>query len=128
MPNYGKKILIVDDFGSTASILAEMLNHFHVNTESAGGPEEAFLKLRDNEYDLVIADSRMPRVNGVSLLKQVRHCCPNTKIALMSTFDSVSTQRVVAIDGIDYYLPKPVKLSHLERIIADLEKQDERKS
>lgn len=120
MPNRDKKILIVDDFGDTAKILVEMLEHFHLSAESADGPEQAFLKLQENEYDLVIADSRMPKVNGVSLLKQVRDSCPNTKIALMSTFDSVNTQRVVTSDRIDYYLPKPVKLSHLERIINDL--------
>jgi two-component SAPR family response regulator len=122
MPDHDKKILIVDDFGNTAKILVEMLDHLHVASESVENSEQAFLKLRECDYDLVIADSRMPKVNGVSLLKQIRRTKPATKIALMSTFDSAGTQRMVATDGIDYYLPKPVKLSHLEKIIADLSK------
>ena len=100
--------------------IVEMLDHLHVASESVENSEQAFLKLGECDYDLVIADSRMPKVNGVSLLKQIRQTKPATKIALMSTFDSAGTQRMVATDGIDYYLPKPVKLSHLEKIIADL--------
>lgn len=38
----------------------------------------------------------------------------------MSTFDSVATRKLVAADGIDYYLPKPVKLQHLEAMIKEL--------
>ena len=122
MPNQSKKILIVDDFGKTAKIIVEMLDHLNVASESVENSEQAFLKLRECDYDLVIADSRMPKVNGVSLLKHIRQTNPATKLAIMSTFDFGGTQRVVAADGIDYYLPKPVKLSHLEKIIADLSK------
>jgi len=122
MPNQNKKILIVDDFGKTAKIIVEMLDHLNVASESVENSEQAFLKLRECDYDLVIADSRMPKVNGVSLLKHIRQTKPATKLAIMSTFDFGGTQRVVAADGIDYYLPKPVKLSHLEKIIADLSK------
>lgn len=122
MPDRDKKILIVDDFGKTAKIIVEMLDHLNVASESVENSEQAFLKLRECDYDLVIADSRMPKVNGVSLLKHIRQTNPATKLAIMSTFDFGGTQRVVAADGIDYYLPKPVKLSHLEKIIADLSK------
>ena len=122
MPNQNKKILIVDDFGKTAKIIVEMLDHLNVASESVENSEQAFLKLRECDYDLVIADSRMPKVNGVSLIKHIRQTNPATKLAIMSTFDFGGTQRVVAADGIDYYLPKPVKLSHLEKIIADLSK------
>jgi CheY-like chemotaxis protein len=120
MSNSDKKVLIVDDFGETAKILVEMFDHLQVQTDSAENPEQAFLKLTEHEYRLVIADSRMPKVNGISLLKQIRQSSPNTKIALMSTFNSANTQKLVQVDGIDYYLPKPVKLQHLEKMLSDL--------
>jgi DNA-binding response OmpR family regulator len=110
----------VDDFGNTAKILVEMLDHLHVPTDAADNPEQAFLKIKENEYRLIIADSRMPKVDGVSLLKQIRQFSPTTKVALMSTFDSTRTQKMVAADGIDYYLPKPVKLSELTKMISVL--------
>ncbi len=120
MPLKEKKILIVDDFGNTAKILVEMLDHLDIPTDSAENSEQAFAKLSEHEYRLVIADSRLPKVDGQSLLKQIRSTCPNTKIALMSTFDSVGTQKLVRVDDIDYYLPKPVKLEHLVKMISDL--------
>ena len=120
MPSQNKKVLIVDDFGETAKILVEMFDHLHVSTDSVDSPDKAFLKLNESSYSVVIADSRMPKVNGVSLLKQIRQTNPETKVVLMSTFDSGRTQKMVAADGIDYYLPKPVKLQHLEKMITDL--------
>lgn len=114
------KVLIVDDFGDTGKILVQMFDHLHVKTESVDNPEQAFSKVSENSYKLVIADSRMPKLDGVSLLKRIRQSSPTTKVAVMSTFDSGHTQKMVVADGIDYYLPKPVKLQHLEQMLVEL--------
>lgn len=114
------KVLIVDDFGDTGKILVQMFDHLHVKTESVNNPEQAFSKVSENQYKLVIADSRMPKLDGVSLLKRIRQSSPSTKVAVMSTFDSGHTQKMVVADGIDYYLPKPVKLQHLEQMLTEL--------
>ncbi len=113
-------MLIVDDFGDTGKILVQMFDHLNVKTESVNNPEQAFSKVSENNYKLVIADSRMPKLDGVSLLKRIRQSSPSTKVVVMSTFDSGHTQKMVAVDGIDYYLPKPVKLQHLEQMITEL--------
>ena len=115
-----KKVLIVDDFGETGKILGEMFDHLHVETESVTNSEEALAKIDDNIYELVIADSRLRKVSGVSLLKRIREKNPETKVAVMSTFDTPKTQRLIISDNIDYYLPKPVKLKHLQQMLSDL--------
>ncbi len=120
MAKQDSKILIVDDFGDTGKILGQMFDHLNVATESTNSPEQAFSKISENHYKLVIADSRMPKLDGVSLLKQIRQCSPDTKVVIMSTFDSRHTQKVVVADGIDYYLPKPVKLEHLRQMLTEL--------
>ncbi len=120
MSKQESKVLIVDDFGETGKILVQMFDHLNVATESTNSPEQAFSKISENNYELVIADSRMPKLDGVSLLKQIRRCNPETKVVIMSTFDSRHTQKVVVADGIDYYLPKPVKLQHLRKMLTEL--------
>lgn len=115
------KILVVDDFGDTGKIIVEMLGHLDISTESVNNPEQAFLKVKENSYRLVIADSRMPKLDGVSLLKRIRQSSPDTKVAVMSTFDSGQTHKLVVADGIDYYLPKPVKLQHLQQMLTELQ-------
>lgn len=120
MSKQDSKVLIVDDFGDTGTILVQMFDHLNVATESTNNPEQAFSKIGEKNYRLVIADSRMPKVDGVSLLKRIRQCSPDTKVVIMSTFDSRHTQKMVVADGIDYYLPKPVKLQHLEQMLTEL--------
>lgn len=119
-PNNDSKVLIVDDFGDTAKILVEMFDHLRVATDSANTPEQAFSKVNEHRYQLVIADSRMPKVDGVSLLKQIRRSSPGTKVAVMSTFNSGNTHKISVADGIDYYLPKPIKLKHLQEMLDEL--------
>ncbi len=115
-----KKVLIVDDFGDTGKILVEMFDHLRVPTESVDNPGDAFEKVSKHQYRLVIADSRMPKLDGVSLLKRIRERWPDTKVAVMSTFNSSNTQKLVVADDIDYYLPKPINMKHLEDIARDL--------
>lgn len=66
MAQKNAKVLIVDDFGDTAKILVEMFDHLNVATESANNPEQAFAKVAGHRYQVVIADSRMPKLDGVS--------------------------------------------------------------
>jgi DNA-binding NtrC family response regulator len=115
-----KKVLIVDDFGDTGKILVQMFDHLNVPTESVDNPGDAFEKVAKHQYRLVIADSRMPKLDGVSLLKRIRERWPATKVAVMSTFNSGATQKLVAKDDIDYYLPKPINMGHLEKITREL--------
>lgn len=120
MSKQDSKVLIVDDFGDTGKILVQMFDHLNVATESTNNPEQAFSKVIEKHYQLVIADSRMPKLDGVSLLKQIRESSPGTKVVIMSTFNSGNTQKMVTADGIDYYLPKPVKLQHLQQMLTEL--------
>jgi DNA-binding response OmpR family regulator len=112
------KILIVEDNGRAADSLRQMINLFDLKTEIASDGSEAMKLLKENEYFLVIADTHMPGVSGFELLKHIKHNYPQTPIAVISIGDSASTRGIVATNRADFYLPKPLKMSDLEKVLS----------
>lgn len=119
----GKKkqsVLIVDDFNESADALMQMFEHLDIGVAKADSAEEALKQIEQCKFMLVIADSRLKDRRGEKLLKEIRTKHPDTRLAVLSTFNTANTQQVVITDKIDYYLPKPVKMKHLEEMIASL--------
>ncbi|MBD3217773.1 MAG: response regulator [candidate division Zixibacteria bacterium] len=115
-----KKILIVDDNQSMANCLAEMVDIFGIPSEIASDGDEAMEMLKSESYFLIIADTNMPKISGFTLLKHIRKNYPNTKVAIMSTMNSDTTQGMVVRDMPDFYLPKPFKTADIEDLLAEL--------
>ena len=120
MKTKSKKILIVDDNQSMAKCLAEMVDIFGIPSEIASDGDEAIEMLESETYTLIITDTKMPKISGFTLLKHIRKNYPNTKVAIMSTMNSDTTQGMVVRDMPDFYLPKPFKTADIEDLLAEL--------
>jgi DNA-binding response OmpR family regulator len=115
-----QKILIVDDNQFMARCLAEMVDVFKIPCEIAADGDKAIEMLKNNSYSLVIADTKMPRVSGFSLLKYIRKNHPGVQVAIMSTMNSENTQGMVVKDTPDFYLPKPFKTADIEELLSQM--------
>lgn len=67
-----KKILIVDDEQMIRQLLCEYLEFGGYLTDTASDGYEAVIKARQNKYDLIIMDIMMPRLDGITAVKQIR--------------------------------------------------------
>jgi two-component system, NtrC family, response regulator PilR len=113
-----KKVLVVDDNENMARCLADMVDIFGVSCEIACDGEEAITRLRNQDFALIIADTKMPKMSGFTLLKHVRENHPDTQVAIISTSDSDTTQGMVVRDMPDFYLPKPFKTADIENLLS----------
>jgi len=112
-------ILIVDDEEKMRGILRIMLQLKGHRIDEAGDGEEALRKIKENYYDLIISDIRMPGLSGLDLLRKVKeleHPVPIVFITAYATVDdAVEAMRAGAVD----YIPKPFEE---ERILLTVEK------
>jgi CheY-like chemotaxis protein len=115
-----KKVLIVEDNKYMASCLRDMVEFFDVSSQAASDGDEAIQLLERSEYSLVIADSRMPKVSGFTLLKYIKRNYPHIPVAIISTRNSRMTQGLVVKDAPDFYLPKPVSSADIERVLSQI--------
>lgn len=110
-------VLVVDDEESireTVSINLEM-DGFKVLSAPCG--EEAIELLKNNKIDFIISDVRMPRGDGVALLKYVKEFYPRLPhIVLYSGYAEVSAQDVKKMGGIDL-ISKPADMDAMVELI-----------
>ena len=107
------RILIVDDERALVEQLQKSLESQRYIVESAMDGEAALDKVFDTAYDLIILDIMMPKIDGLTVLEQLRQAGTNTPVLMLSAKGDV-VDKVKALDlGADDYLAKPFSLNEL---------------
>lgn len=82
-----KKILVVDDQKNVRIALSIGLGRVGYAVDVASNAKSALLKLKNDSFDAILADVRMPDINGFVLATVVKELYPQMKIILMSAYD-----------------------------------------
>ena len=122
-----KSVLLVDDEEVFLEQLKEALktNHPELRIDTAEDGIRALERLSKSHYDIVLTDIKMPRMDGLALLKEIRSRYPSTYVVMITAFGSVS----FAVEAMKYgaydFLEKPFNLETLELSLAKIIKQQE---
>ena len=107
------KILLVEDEIDLNNVVTKYLKKNGYSIDSVFDGEEALDYLRYSEYDLVILDIMMPKVNGFEVIKELRNNGDNTAILMLTARDSAD-DKVKGLDlGADDYIVKPFDFKEL---------------
>jgi putative nucleotidyltransferase with HDIG domain len=116
----GKKILVVDDEKGMRLVLRDVLNKKGHSVLEAGDGQLALDVLENTEVDLIIADIKMPNMDGVQLLQSVRSTKQIPVILMTGFTDVIETQQAFS-SGASDFLTKPFKyedvLAAVERVL-----------
>ena len=114
------KLLIVDDEPDLLSQLVKMLTGQRYDVDTAADGEAALDKLFENPYDLVVLDIMLPKIDGLTVLKEMRAAGIRTPV-LMLTAKGAVEDKVKGLDyGADDYLAKPFAAAELMARIRTL--------
>lgn len=108
------RILLAEDEKSLSNALVTILKHNNYSVDAVYNGEDALdYVLSDNIYDLVILDIMMPKLDGISVLKEIRKHKISVPI-IMLTAKSDIQDKVIGLDGgADDYLTKPFNVEEL---------------
>jgi DNA-binding NtrC family response regulator len=106
-------ILVVDDEIAAQRALIQALKREKYHVEGAASATEALRKLTEKNYDLVITDIRMERMDGMELMRQIRARWPDTLVIVMTAFASIDTAIRSIHEGAYDYLSKPYEVDDL---------------
>ncbi len=119
-----KKILLVDDHKSFRDSLAKILNSEGYKVCAANDGEEALDILRQEHINLVLTDLKMPKMDGVELLRVAKTLHPEIEVILITGFGTVDTAVTAMKDGAFDYIQKPFKPRDIIKLVRKaLEKQ-----
>jgi len=113
------RILVADDEKSMRELLAIMLKTDGHEVTVAERGEQALDLVRREPFDLVITDVRMPKVDGLEILKVVKESAPETAVIMISAFSSIETVGEAMKLGADDYISKPFKIDEIQVVIKN---------
>ena len=109
-------ILIVDDDEVIRDTLKELLSEHYV-CKTAGTADEAFARLAEKPYDLVLTDISMPGISGLELLGRVLELYPKMPVIVVSGIsDQEHVQGLIKLGAFDFLL-KPFRLEVVEKSV-----------
>lgn len=111
----GRRILVADSDGTVRRTAHELLGRYGCVVETAHDGEEALLMARSFHYDAVIADIRLPDMNGAECFRRIRETHEYLPVILMTGFGYDSTHSIVKARqmGLQSVLYKPFRLDQL---------------
>ena len=120
------KALIVDDEVKLADALAELFRQHKILVDVVYDGEDGLYYAKNGDYDVVVLDVMMPRMNGYEVVQRLRQNKNNVPVLMLTAKDDISA-RVKGLDyGADDYLTKPFATEELlARVRALARRQSE---
>ncbi len=117
------KVLLVDDEEDFVHTLVKRLTRRKLEVRSALSGKDALKSISENTPDVIVLDVKMPDMDGIETLKQIKALCPSTEVIMLTGHANVE----VAIRGMELgafdYLMKPIEIDELLYKLQDAYKK-----
>ncbi len=114
------KILVVDDEETIQMLLKEALTTWGYQAATAGSGQKALEVMNGQLFDAALVDIRMPDMDGLTLLREVKRKDESIKVVVMTGYPTVSTAVEALNEGASGYLLKPLILDELRHLMTGL--------
>ncbi|MBM4314599.1 MAG: sigma-54-dependent Fis family transcriptional regulator [Deltaproteobacteria bacterium] len=112
-------ILVVDDDQGMRELLEIMLTEEGYDVSAVGDPRKALVQCRKEVFDLIITDLRMPKMDGIDFLRNVKEVSPETMVILITAYASADTAVTAMKEGAFDYIEKDFSIEDLKGIIRN---------
>ncbi|HPQ07952.1 MAG TPA: sigma-54 dependent transcriptional regulator [Bacteroidia bacterium] len=107
------KVLVIDDEKPIRSVVKEILEAENFSVDECQNGAEALEKIQQTEYDILLCDIKMPKLNGEELFQKILEANYPTAFVVMSAHGDIETAVKFMKAGAFDYLPKPFSLDKL---------------
>ena len=114
-----RKVLVVDDDPVVGRSYDRVLSNKGYAVIEAHNAAEALEKMRNEEYDLVVTDIRMPGMDGLELAETVKARRPWTPVVIVTGYGSVADEARAKAAGVKAFLHKPLSPEMIEGSAAE---------
>ncbi|MGB3589564.1 MAG: response regulator [Tunicatimonas sp.] len=116
-----KQVLVAEDSSVIQNLTKKVLQFQNYDIESARDGQQVLDMLKQKNYDIILMDINMPKMNGMECSKQIRNMDDDKKsqvpIIAISGNASNYTEEDFEKAGMDEYIPKPINFDHLVEVV-----------
>jgi len=117
--NAEQKLLVVDDEAVALNNLVYILKKEGYQIKSTQSGPQALKYIEQEEFNLILTDLKMEKVDGMRLLKRAKELYPDTEVVMITGFATVDSAIEAMKAGAYYYIAKPYKLEEVRKIVRE---------
>ncbi len=118
------KVMVVDDEQHVQEVLKDFLQNIGYDVTLADDGDEALTKFEPDQFDIIISDLLMPKIDGLELLKKIKQIDKNVVFLMVTGYPSIETAVDAIKKGAYDYITKPF---NMEDVRFKIEKAFEKK-
>ncbi|MCG8585082.1 MAG: sigma-54 dependent transcriptional regulator [Pirellulales bacterium] len=111
------RVLVVDDHPDARESMADVLRHAGHDVDTLGTAVEAFRRLGDASYDVVVTDLQMPGLSGLEFIRKLEQRGDGVQIVMVTAYASISAAVEAMRHGAFDFLEKPLDAVALEHLV-----------
>jgi DNA-binding NtrC family response regulator len=111
------QIMIIDDEPIVGKRLKQALTKFGIDVEVFEDSEIAVNRLKDKNFDIVVTDIRMDKVDGIQILEHVLEYGDHTRVIIITGYATIEVAREALAKGAFDFIAKPFKPNDLRAVI-----------
>ncbi|HVN71638.1 MAG TPA: response regulator [Desulfomonilia bacterium] len=119
-----KQVLIVDDSQELANVIADFLSMYGYQVHTARDGYDALQCMNSQQIQIVVSDIHMPRMDGFTLMGEIKTRYPKVPIVLITGFSVNEAQKMAFERGANAFVAKPFKLKELKNVIESVSQED----
>ncbi len=111
------KILVVDDEEGARELFNTILGDEGYEVTLAASGEDALTRFKSSPFDLVVTDIKMPGMDGLQLLQEIRKSGSKADVIMVTAYGEVESYLKAMSLGAAEYINKPIRIKELKRIV-----------
>jgi DNA-binding NtrC family response regulator len=111
-------ILVVDDEKGISDSLSDYFKTLGYNSESVYSGADALTRLEQKHFDLIVTDFKMPGMNGMELIEEIRNRKKETRVILMTGYATIELGAEAMAKGALDCISKPFRFDEIETIVS----------
>lgn len=116
-----KTILVIDDQSDMGWIMSRIFHERGHKVIVSRSGKEGLKKFMDRkDFDLVFLDIKLPDLNGLDVLDQIKKTCPDTKVIIITAFGSPEARQEALVRGAFAFLDKPIQVAEMTRLADEV--------
>jgi len=113
------KLLIVDDERIALRNLEHVMKKEGYSVTATQSGANALKLLEEQQFDVVLTDLRMEKIDGMQILKKTRELYPDTEVVMITGFATLDSAVETMKHGAFYYIAKPFKLDEVRKVVTE---------